>query len=104
MIAQGYIALAIAVASFAAGGGLAWKYQGARLDTCKAARDGLGQQIKDQNAAIDAVRQRSDVLQAQSAADAAKARAAAAAALANANKRGPAPATCDAAFDSLDRE
>jgi hypothetical protein len=104
MIAQGYIALAIAGASFAAGGGLAWKYQGARIEACALARDGLGQQIKDQNAAIEVVRQRSDALQAQAANDAAKARAAAKAALDKANKRGPAPKTCDAAFDALDKE
>lgn len=104
MIPQLYMLAGAAAISFAAGGGLAWKYQGARLETCKVTRDGLGQQIKDQNAAIEVVRQRSDALQAQAAIDAEKARKAAAEALARANKRGPAPATCDAAFDALDKE
>lgn len=65
MAAQLYLALGIAAASFAAGGGIAWKYQGARLETCTTVRDGLSERIREQNKGIAA--------QAKAAQDVAKA-------------------------------
>lgn len=104
MILNAYVALAIAAGSAALGGWAAWRHQGAKLETCAQARQNLGQQISDQNAAIDAVRALNDQTQAQAQAQAAKARLEAAAALARANKRGNAPASCDMAFAALDEE
>jgi len=67
MPAQIYIAAAIAAASFTLGGGLAWKYQGSRLETCEAKSAHKDALLSEQNAAIEAVKTAGDKVLADAA-------------------------------------
>jgi len=106
MIVGPNIAFGIAVASFVAGGALAWKYKGAQLETCAVERASLSADIEDQNKAIAALSAQgketteklAKALEATTpAAKSAESRVAQRKAL-------PVPKSCDAAFDLLDAE
>lgn len=99
-----YAAIAAAIIGF--GGGWAsngWRL-GSKVTTLTTERDKYAQGVETCNASVDDLKAKGAANEAQAAIDAAKAEAAIAAALAKANKRGKAPASCDAAFDALDKE
>lgn len=106
MIAQGYIAAAIAAASFAAGGTIAWKYQGARLETCATQRTSLANSVEAQNASIKAMadqgaKDRATLAEALKSGQEARQKASAMVAARNLKK---APDSCDEAIRMTDAE
>jgi hypothetical protein len=106
MIPQLYLLAGAAAISFAAGGGLAWKYQGARLETCALAKQNLSASLSEQNARVEHLEQISDKARADAEAAYAKGRteqAAASARIATRNAK-PAPNSCDAAMALTDAE
>ena len=110
MTPQAYLAVAIAAASFAAGGGLAWKYQGARLETCQAKSANLSESLSEQNRRVEALAQAGDKAR-REAQEAAKqaAEAEVKATVADKKRRdaikaGAGPATCAAAISIIRRE
>ena len=100
MIPQFYMLAGAAAISFAAGAGLAWEYQGAKLKTCAVERDAIARDLTEQTDANEALREQGEktrkkvaesVQATKPAADAAKARREALAAR-------PAPDSCEAVF------
>jgi len=67
LIPQIYIAAAIAASSFALGGGIAWKYQGAKLETCEAKGAHKDALLAEQSEAVEAVKAAGDKVRADAA-------------------------------------
>jgi pyruvate/2-oxoglutarate dehydrogenase complex dihydrolipoamide dehydrogenase (E3) component len=99
-IPTAYLITIAVAASFVAGGAAAWKYQGARLETCEANSAHKDVLIDEQNRAVRALKGAGDIVRqaaqtAQEQASAAEARAAQAEAPRKAAiAAGTGPATC----------